>query len=113
MKVNIVRPQPIKPKLTKYIVVVPDAGKAWLNENEINELIGSFIGEIELTATYWRYVIINTEKQTIDYLDHKPNNQTTFVCLSEFNESQYWANAFDHLNIRFGNVRDEHSNFQR
>ena len=109
MKVNIVRPQPIRPKLTKYIVITPDPelnDNEWFDDEEVNKLMDFFTGEMGSTATCWRYVIVNTEQQTVDYLDRKPSGQTTFVCLSEFNKSQYWANAFDHLNISFGSVRD-------
>ena len=113
MKVNVVRPQPIRPKLTKYIIIIPDDDEGWFEEDEINELMDFFTGEMGSTATCWRYVIVNTEKHTVDYLDRKPSGQSTFVCLSEFNESQYWANAFDHLNISFGSVRDEQRDIWR
>ena len=106
MKVNIVKPQPIKPKLTKYIIIIPDDDEEWFNDNEINELIDFFTGDYGQTSDCWRYVVVNTESQTVDYVDRKPNGQTTFLYLSEFNESEYWANAFDNMNIRQGNVYD-------
>lgn len=108
MKINIVKPMKIAKSLSKYVVIIPDNDEEWFDDNEINELLDFFTGEYGQTSDCWRYVIVNTERQTVDYVDRKPEGVIAFVVrYSTFLESSYWANAFDHMNIRQGNIYDE------
>ena len=105
MKVNIVKPMESVMQLPHFIVIEA-AHVDWLNNDEINDIIGVITGCNPETEYSWRYVVINTYSQKVDYCDRFSTKPMTFLTAGKFFDLYYgkWKQAFDNLSFNLGNV---------
>ena len=107
MKVNIIKP--IKPVVQlPHFIIIEAAHSDWLKSSKVNYIIELLTGCNPETAESWRFVIINTDNQKVDYHDRyaECTGPITFLIEQDFFEMYYggWKQAFDQRNLSIGNV---------
>ena len=107
MKVNIVKPMKPVIELPIFIVIKPNEGE-WFDCDDINNNVEILTGYNPGTESSWRYVIINTYNETVDYHDRFPDSLKPVIHLTEqeffIKYNNVWREAIKELDLEYGDV---------